>query len=204
MSKFLNGDGVGHLWTLMVTWVGNQGFLTSHQDITGKADKVSSATNGNFAGLDSNGNLTDSGKKASDFLTTHQDISGKADLASPAFTGTPTAPTASSGTNTTQLATTAFVQSAISSISAGASVFKGVVNAGSAISSLTTYNSGWYWVVGTAGTYVGQNCEVGDFIFCVSNYSSAYSASDFSVVQNNIEALSSSEIDAAIAEAIQS
>lgn len=34
-----------------------------------KADKVSNATNGNFAGLDSNGNLTDSGKKASDFQT---------------------------------------------------------------------------------------------------------------------------------------
>lgn len=33
----------------------------------GKADKVQSATNGDFAGLDSNGNLTDSGKKASDF-----------------------------------------------------------------------------------------------------------------------------------------
>lgn len=33
-----------------------------------------------------------------------------ATLASPAFTGTPTAPTAASGTNTTQIATTAFVQ----------------------------------------------------------------------------------------------
>ena len=33
----------------------------------------------------------------------------KAPLASPAFTGTPTAPTASAGTNTTQVATTAFV-----------------------------------------------------------------------------------------------
>lgn len=38
-------------------------------DVSGKADKVSGATSGNFAGLDSNGNLTDSGKKASDFLT---------------------------------------------------------------------------------------------------------------------------------------
>ena len=37
----------------------------------------------------------------------------KAPLASPALTGTPTAPTASSGTNTTQVATTAFVASAI-------------------------------------------------------------------------------------------
>ncbi len=41
-------------------------------------------------------------------------ISSKADLNSPALTGTPTAPTASAGTNTTQLASTAFVQTAIS------------------------------------------------------------------------------------------
>jgi len=33
-----------------------------------KTDKVSSATNGNFAGLNSSGNLTDSGKKPSDFI----------------------------------------------------------------------------------------------------------------------------------------
>jgi len=38
-------------------------------DVSGKADKVSNATNGNFAGLDANGNLTDSGLKASDFLS---------------------------------------------------------------------------------------------------------------------------------------
>ena len=41
-------------------------------------------------------------------------ISSKADLNSPALTGTPTAPTASAGTNTTQLASTAFVQTALS------------------------------------------------------------------------------------------
>ncbi len=41
-------------------------------------------------------------------------IASKADTASPTFTGTPAAPTASSGTNTTQLATTAFVTSAVS------------------------------------------------------------------------------------------
>ena len=37
-----------------------------------KADKVTGATAGNFAGLDSNGNLTDSGKKAADFATAAQ------------------------------------------------------------------------------------------------------------------------------------
>ena len=45
-------------------------------DVSGKADKVASATENNFAALDSNGNLKDSGKKASDFVT---DVSGKAD-----------------------------------------------------------------------------------------------------------------------------
>lgn len=38
-------------------------------------------------------------------------IATKADLASPTLTGTPTAPTATGGTNTTQVATTAFVDS---------------------------------------------------------------------------------------------
>jgi hypothetical protein len=38
-----------------------------------------------------------------------------APLASPALTGTPTAPTAASGTDTTQIATTAFVQSEVAS-----------------------------------------------------------------------------------------
>ena len=40
----------------------------------------------------------------------------KAPLASPALTGTPTAPTAASATNTTQIATTAFVKTAISNL----------------------------------------------------------------------------------------
>lgn len=44
-----------------------------------KADKVASATSGNFAGLDANGNLTDSGSKASDFATAAQGT--KADTA---------------------------------------------------------------------------------------------------------------------------
>ena len=38
-------------------------------DVSSKADKVSSPTSGDFAGLDSNGNLTDSGYKASDFVS---------------------------------------------------------------------------------------------------------------------------------------
>ena len=42
-----------------------------------------------------------------------QALGAKAPLASPTFTGTPKAPTAAAGTNTTQIATTAFVKTAI-------------------------------------------------------------------------------------------
>ena len=43
-------------------------------------------------------------------------LNAKAPLASPTLTGTPKAPTASAGTNTTQIATTAFVQTAVSNL----------------------------------------------------------------------------------------
>ena len=41
-----------------------------HVDISGKSDKVANATAGNLAGLDANGNLTDSGVIAANVLTT--------------------------------------------------------------------------------------------------------------------------------------
>lgn len=47
--------------------------------VNSKATKVSGATSGNFAGLDANGDLTDSGNKASDFATSAQ--GAKADSA---------------------------------------------------------------------------------------------------------------------------
>jgi hypothetical protein len=50
-------------------------------------------------------------------------VATKANLDSPAFSGTPTAPTAASGTNTTQIASTAFVQAA-----AAAAVSSGINN----------------------------------------------------------------------------
>jgi hypothetical protein len=49
----------------------------------------------------------------SEFNAIASAISSKADTASPTFTGTPAAPTAASGANTTQLATTAFVKAAV-------------------------------------------------------------------------------------------
>ena len=43
-------------------------------------------------------------------------LDAKTPLASPALTGAPTAPTAAAGTNTTQIASTAFVQAALATL----------------------------------------------------------------------------------------
>jgi hypothetical protein len=48
------------------------------------------------------------------------DVAARAPLASPAFTGTPTAPTPAAGTNTAQIATTAFVRTEFTNLVAGA------------------------------------------------------------------------------------
>jgi hypothetical protein len=51
-----------------------------------------------------------------EFEAIETSIGTKADLASPTFTGTPAAPTATAGTNTTQIATTAFVTTAVNAL----------------------------------------------------------------------------------------
>lgn len=72
-------------------------------------------------------------------------IATKADTNSPTFTGTPTAPTASAGTNSTQLATTAFVTSAVSTALPSGVI---VIWSGSA----SAIPAGWYLCNGTNGT----------------------------------------------------
>ena len=83
-------------------------------------------------------------------------VASKANSLSPAFTGTPTAPTASSGTNTTQIATCEYVGSAISTASPTGSIAMWPTNsapsgyllcAGAAVSR-TTY-AALFAVIGT-------------------------------------------------------
>jgi hypothetical protein len=66
-----------------------------------------------MVGLANVDNTTDALKPISTATQTALDL--KAALASPTFTGTPSAPTATAGTNTTQVATTAFVKTEITS-----------------------------------------------------------------------------------------
>lgn len=106
--------------------------------------------------------------------------------ASPTFTGTPAAPTASSGTNTTQLATTAFVTSAIVS-----ALPSGVITLWSG--SAAAIPSGWMlcdgsngtpdlrnrFVVGATSTYaVGATGGSADAIVVSHNHTATSSVSD--------------------------
>jgi len=72
-------------------------------------------------------------------------ITSKADTAGPTFTGSPSAPTASAGTNTTQIATTAFVTAAITTAfpSGGIILWSG---------SVATIPSGWVLCNGSNST----------------------------------------------------
>lgn len=80
------------------------------------------------------------------------DIASKAPLASPALTGTPTAPTAAGGTNTTQLATTAFVQAAVAGVSASGTVdFTEFLNTGATLDGQIDAGSG---IASVGGDYV--------------------------------------------------
>ncbi len=87
---------------------------------------------------------------------------------SPALTGTPTAPTATAGTNTTQLATTAFVQGAVSGAASGGlvKISSGTVAAGTA--------SQW---ISLTGGYTKYRLVLEDFVLATSGSGLALEAS---------------------------
>jgi hypothetical protein len=84
-------------------------------DISGNAATATSATSASSATTLTGLTSTVAELNFVDGVTSNvqTQLNAKADLASPALTGTPTAPTASVGTNTTQVATTAFVNAEI-------------------------------------------------------------------------------------------
>lgn len=56
------------------------------------------------------------------------------------------------------------------------------------ISALTGYSAGWTFKVTASGTISGVGTvESGDMVICIKDYASAYSASDWTVVQANID-----------------
>lgn len=123
-------------------------------------------------------------KAATDtFLTSHQDISGKADKA-----------TSLSGYGITD----AYTKTEVDAKVAGTAKYKGTLGSESAFTGLTNYKVGDYYVISTswASTSLGITLDAGNMIFCNSDYSSAFSASDFDVIQADIEAIPDSVINA--------
>lgn len=83
-------------------------------------------------------------------------VSSKADIASPTFTGTPAAPTASAGTSTTQIATTAFVTAALSAAYPVGSIY---INATSSSNPNTLLGFGTWVAFGAGRVMVGLDAS---------------------------------------------
>ncbi|MCK1367626.1 hypothetical protein [Bradyrhizobium sp. 62] len=119
----------------------------------------------------------------------------KANIASPTFTGVPAAPTASPGTNTTQLATTAFTVAEILArvASLDVAVFKGVIDC-SANPNYPAADAGWTYrvsVAGKIGGASGTNVEAGDMMMCITDGSAsgtqAAVGANWDIIQANID-----------------
>lgn len=116
-------------------------------------------------------------------------------LANPNFTGTPTAPTAGAGTNTTQIATTAYVVAEIAArlASNDAMLYKGAIDA-STNPNYPAGNAGDTYrisVAGKIGGASGPNVEVGDLIILHVDGSAsgnhATVGANWDIIQTNID-----------------
>jgi hypothetical protein len=83
-------------------------------------------------------------------------VNSKADTASPTFTGTPAAPTAASGTSTTQLATTAFVTAALQALYPVGSIY---INASVSTNPGTLLGFGTWTAYAAGRVLVGLNAS---------------------------------------------
>lgn len=91
---------------------------------------------------------------------------------SPDLRGMPTAPTASKGDNSSQIANTSFVFEAIQDILEDSKVltFEGIIGTDGTIQELPAEHSiGDVYIISTAGSYAGYQCNVGDLILCIKD-----------------------------------
>jgi len=132
-------------------------------------------------------------------------MGNKAPLASPALTGTPTAPTAATSTNTTQIATTAFVHAAIENADIGGKTYQGNIASEAALKTFKTFKQGQYFTVSAAFTFADNSWAlgIGDMLFVKENYTWAsgnVDGSKFAAVQGNNDYLTNKELDAIFTE----
>lgn len=178
-SKFLDYTGLSTFWSKIKTWVSTA--------VTTNSPSTSKTVTGWNEGKITYGNIQISESQVTNLTT---DLNSKAPIDSPAFTGTPTGPTAATGTDTTQLATTAFVNAEIAAKmgESDAMVYKGTIAGGSTsgYGALTpAANKGWTYKVTTAGKIDGVAVEVGDMLICNTDSTAAATASNYSTIKAN-------------------
>lgn len=122
--KFLSESKGKYLTQKLITLLGGKvdkvsGKSLSTNDFTDtlKSKLEGIATGANKTTVDSS--LNSSSTNPVQNKVVNAALGAKAALASPTFTGTPKAPTATAGTNTTQIATTAFVTAAVAAAVGG-------------------------------------------------------------------------------------
>lgn len=179
MAKYLDLTGLTTFWTKIKSWVSSA--------VTTNGPSASKTVTGWNEGKMTYGNIQISESQVTN-LTEH--LNAKAPLASPALTGTPTAPTAANGTNTTQIATTAFVNAEIEAKmgESDAMVYKGTIAGGSteAYGALTpASNKGWTYKVTTAGKIDGVKVEIGDMLICNTDNTASATANNYSTIAEN-------------------
>jgi hypothetical protein len=110
-GRFLFNNSAGTPIMTLVSTSGNLLIGTT----TDNGNKLQVNGNATVSGTITANTIVKTGGTSSQFLKADGSVDNTvyAPLASPSLTGVPTAPTAAPGTNTTQLATTAFVQSAL-------------------------------------------------------------------------------------------
>lgn len=111
-------------------------------------------------------------------------LDNKAPIASPTFIGTPNAPTANSGDNTTQIATTAFVQTELSALLSAKDAFRfvGKLAAGD---TLPAADAGCVYRITSDGTINGLSVHEGDTATCCVDGTSAGTPANWFITHTN-------------------
>jgi len=143
----VTGSGTGSFATTVnsVGGINSSTIATLPTTVSSHTSSITTNTN-SIATLNTNvsANTSSITTNTNNISTNTADILLKAPIASPAFTGVPIAPTPSTGDNSTQLATTAYVKANLATVSAGTLTGTSLASTitGSSLTSIGTLTSG--------------------------------------------------------------
>lgn len=173
-------------------YVGTDGHLYSNDKQVVNLSDSQNLTNKTYNGLTLTVNTTGFSIKGGS--TTAHTLTVQSDITLAAAAGKGVVTDIANNTTSSNLPTAAAVATYVkNSFSANDAMrFKGTVSSSTGNGTLkswppATYEVGDTYKVADAGTYSGQECEVGDMLICIQNYKEgSASNADWAVVQNNI------------------